>query len=257
MAKKNTENDSNDVEMPLVQHLKELRDRLMKCLLALFLVFAALFSFNNEIYSFIAQPMINALPEGSKLISIGVFNPMFVALKTTFYVSFLITMPLILFQIWGFIAPALYRKEKRVAIPLFISTVLLFYAGVAFAYYVILPIVFKFMVGMTFDDVEMAPDIKEYLGTVLKMGFAFGLAFEIPVATILLIWAGIVSPDSLAQKRPYVFVGCFIFGMLLTPPDIFSQTLLAIPMWLLFEAGVFFGRWVHNNAEENNEEVKT
>lgn len=255
MSNSNKDSDSNDVELPLVQHLKELRDRLLKCILTLVIVFAALFSFNEEIFNFIKAPLEEALPEGNSVIFIDLVATVFVPIKITFYTSILITMPIILYQIWGFIAPALYRKEKRMAIPLFVSTVALFYAGAAFAYFVLFNIAFKFMVGMAFDDAQVLPDAQYFLSLVLKLVFAFGLAFEIPVATVLLIWAGVVSPQSLAKKRPYVFIGCFVFGMLLTPPDFISQTILAIPMWLLFEAGIFFGRWVRPMEGGDEEEL--
>ncbi|MGQ9424994.1 twin-arginine translocase subunit TatC [Gilvimarinus sp. F26214L] len=235
---------SDDVELPLVAHLKELRDRLLRCLLAVLVVFLCLVYFAPEIYTFVATPMQKVLPEGAQMIAFEVASPFLAPFKLTLYVSFFLAMPFILYQVWGFIAPALYRQEKRVAIPLFVSSVLLFYAGVAFAYFVVFPLIFGFFTSIAPGGIEVAPDINAYLSFVLMISFAFGLAFETPVATVLLIWAGVISPEGLARKRPYVVIVCFVLGMFLTPPDIISQTLLALPMWLLFEVGIFFGRWV-------------
>ena len=239
-----TEKDSNDVELPLIAHLKELRDRLLRCLYAVIVMFLCLFYFANDIYALVAKPMRDVLPENTQMIAFEVASPFLAPFKLTLWVSFMLTMPIILYQIWSFIAPALYRKEKRIAIPLFISSVILFYTGLVFAYFVVFKLVFGFFISVVPDGIQIAPDINAYLSFALKIFFAFGAAFEIPVATVLLIWAGLISPENLANKRPYVFVCCFIFGMLLTPPDIISQVLLAVPMWLLFEIGVYFGRWV-------------
>ncbi|MCW8195381.1 twin-arginine translocase subunit TatC [Proteobacteria bacterium 005FR1] len=244
---------SEDVELPLIQHLKELRDRLLRCLAAVFLIFLSLVYFAPEIYAFVATPMQKVLPEGAQMIAYEVASPFLTPFKLTLYVSFFLAMPVILYQIWSFIAPAMYKHEKRVAIPLFISSVILFYAGVAFAYFVVFPLMFGFFTSVAPVGIQVAPDIASYLSFVLMVSFAFGLAFETPVATVLLIWAGIVSADSLAQKRPYVFIGCFVIGMLLTPPDVISQTLLAVPMWLLFEVGIVFGRWVNPTANAQSE----
>ena len=157
-----------------------------------------------------------------------------------------------MFQIWSFIAPGMYKAEKRIAIPLLFSSIVLFYAGLAFAYYVVFPLIFGFFSGVGPEGVSYTPDIARFLDITLKLFFAFGIAFEIPIATVLLIWAGITTPDSLSEKRPYIVVGCFVFGMLLTPPDVISQALLAGPMWLLFEFGVFFGRFIHNGRQAKN-----
>ncbi|GAB1265789.1 twin-arginine translocase subunit TatC [Aurantivibrio infirmus] len=244
-------NDSaNDVELPLVQHLRELRDRLLKSLLVVVGIFASLVYFADNIYSFIAAPIKDALPEGANLVVIGLPSTISVQLKVTFWASVMIAMPIIIFQIWRFIAPALYQKEKRIVIPLFASTVVLFYSGLAFSRYVIFPLAFPFLVGFAPADAQVMPDIKEYLNLVLQLFFAFGLAFEVPVATFLLIWSGVTDSESLAKIRPYVFIGCFVIGMFLTPPDIFSQTLLALPMWLLFELGILFGRMVRPIEKE-------
>jgi sec-independent protein translocase protein TatC len=208
------------------------------------LVFLGLFYFANEIYTLVSQPLQDLLPENSSMIATDVASPFFAPFKLTMVVSVLIAMPVVLYQIWAFIAPGLYSKEKRVALPLLILSVLLFYGGIAFAYFVVFPILFGFFTAVGPEQVQVMTDINSYLDFVLKLFFAFGLAFQIPIAVILLCWTGVTSPEDLGAKRPYVVVGCFVFGMLLTPPDIFSQSLLAGPMWLLFEVGVLFGKLV-------------
>lgn len=228
-------------EQPLIQHLLELRSRLLKCLLAVLIIFIALFAFANQIYEFVAHPLQKFLPDDSKMIATDVASPFLTPFKLTLLVSVFIAIPYILFQIWAFVAPALYRNEKRIALPLFISSIVLFYAGMAFAYYVVFPLAFKFFIGTSPDSISVMTDISSYLDFVIKLFFAFGIAFEVPVATVMLIAAGVISPKDLAKKRPYVIVTCFVLGMFLTPPDVISQVLLALPMWLLFELGLFFG----------------
>lgn len=232
---------------PLVSHLIELRSRLLKALGCILVVFLGMFSFANEIYEFVAEPLRRFMPEGTSMIATDVASPFLTPFKLTLYAAVFISIPYLLYQVWAFIAPALYRREKRLALPLFLSSVVLFYAGMAFAYFVVFPLVFGFFTSVAPESVAVMTDIHSYLEFVIKLFFAFGLAFEIPVATVILIAAGVVSPDGLQKKRPYVIVGCFILGMLLTPPDVFSQLLLALPMWLLFESGVFCGRLVVRN----------
>lgn len=246
--------DTHDQPMPLVAHLAELRDRLLRALLAILVVFIALFPFANEIYSFVSQPLRALLPPGTSMIATEVASPFLTPFKLTLVASIFVAIPYVLYQIWSFIAPGMYRHEKRLAIPLLASSVLLFYAGAAFAYFVVFPLIFAFFTSVGPEDVAIMTDINRYLDFVLKLFFAFGLAFEIPIAAVLLIWAGITTPEDLAKKRPFIIVGCFIFGMLLTPPDIISQSLLAIPMWMLFEVGVFFGRFVQKRGEDNGAE---
>lgn len=238
-----------DTTMPLVAHLTELRTRLLRCVVAVLVIFAGLFYFAQDIYALVAAPLRAYLPEGATMIATGVASPFLTPFKLTMVVSLFLSMPVILQQIWGFIAPGLYKHEKRIAIPLLISSVVLFYAGMAFAYFVVFPIMFGFFASVTPVGVEMMTDIGQYLDFVLTLFFAFGVAFEIPIATFLLVWTGIVDVATLRKSRPYVIVGCFLVGMLLTPPDIFSQTLLAIPMWFLFEVGVLFGSLIQKERE--------
>jgi len=238
----NSDDHSGDTEQPLVQHLIELRDRLLRIVLTVLLVFAGLFYFANDIYTFVAAPLQQFLPENASMIATEVASPFLTPFKLTMFVAIFLSMPLILFQLWKFIAPALYSNERRLAIPILASSVVLFYAGIAFAYYIVFPLIFGFFTSVAPEGVTVMTDMGKYLDFILKIFFAFGIAFEIPIATFILIAAGISTPESLALKRPYIIVGCFVFGMLLTPPDIISQALLAIPMWLLFEVGIIMGR---------------
>lgn len=240
----------NDKEMPLVAHLVELRTRLLRSVLAIFLIFLCLFSFAQEIYTLVSDPLRAYLPAGATMIATGVASPFLTPFKLTAWVALFLSVPVLLFQLWGFIAPGLYQHERRIAMPLLISSILLFYAGMAFVYFLVFPLMFHFFASATPEGVAMMTDISEYLDFVLTLFFAFGVAFEIPVATFLVIWVGIVDVDALRRARPYVIVGCFVVGMVLTPPDIFSQTLLAIPMWLLFEAGLLCGSWVRRPQTE-------
>lgn len=248
-----SEPESTDQPMPLVAHLTELREKLLRALLAVLVIFLCLFPFANDIYAFVSEPLRAILPEGAGMIATEVTTPFFTPFKLTLVAAIFLAMPYVLFQAWSFIAPGMYRHEKRLAIPLLASSVLLFYAGAAFAYYIVFPLIFGFFTSVAPDGVAIMTDINSYLDFVLKLFFAFGLAFEIPIAVILLIWAGITTPEALASKRRYVIVGCFIVGMILTPPDVFSQTLLAVPMWMLFEAGIYFGRLIKRSprAEQN------
>jgi sec-independent protein translocase protein TatC len=242
-----SDNESTDQPLPLVAHLTELRDRLLRALLAILIVFIGLFPFANEIYTFVSEPLRALLPEGATMIATEVASPFLTPFKLTLFAAIFLAIPYVLYQLWSFVAPGMYRQEKKLAIPLLISSVGLFYAGAAFAYFVVFPLIFAFFTSVGPEDITIMTDINSYLDFVLKLFFAFGLAFEIPIAAVLMIWAGITTPEELAKKRPYIIIGCFIFGMLLTPPDIISQSLLAIPMWILFEFGVFFGRFVRRD----------
>jgi sec-independent protein translocase protein TatC len=240
-----TDNETNtekDAPLPLIAHLTELRDRLLRAILAVLVVFIVLFPFANDIYTYVSKPLRELLPDNASMIATDVASPFLTPFKLTLFTALFIAIPYVLFQAWSFIAPGMYRQEKRFALPVLASSVLLFYCGAAFAYFVVFPLIFGFFTSVGPEDIAIMTDINRYLDFVLKLFFAFGLAFEIPIAALIAIWAGITTPDDLANKRPYIIVGCFVFGMLLTPPDIISQALLAIPMWLLFEAGVVAGR---------------
>ena len=236
-------------EQPFVQHLIELRDRLLRVVLVIVVIFLCLFPFANDLYSFLAEPLIHKLPQGSTMIATGVISPFLTPFKLALVASFFVSIPFVLYQAWAFIAPGLYKREQKLVFPLLISSTLLFYLGMAFAYYVVFPLVFGFMATQTPEGVAQAPDITMYLDFALKLFFAFGLAFEVPIATILVVWSGMTTAESLAAKRPYIIVGAFVFGMLLTPPDVISQTLLALPMWLLFELGLILSKWYVKNKE--------
>lgn len=237
-------------EQPLLAHLLELRSRLLKCLLAVLLVFVCLLPFANELYSFVSEPLRNLLPEGAGMIATDVASPFFAPFKLAMVVAVFIAVPYLLYQLWAFVAPGLYKNEKRLLIPVLLSSVLLFYAGILFAYFVVFPLVFGFFVSIGPADVAVMTDINSYLNFSLKLFFAFGLAFEIPVATVILVALGVTTPTALVAKRPYIIVACFVVGMLLTPPDVISQVLLALPMWLLFEGGVLFSHFFINDKEE-------
>ncbi|MBV7300437.1 Sec-independent protein translocase subunit TatC [Enterovibrio paralichthyis] len=238
---------------PLISHLIELRDRLLKALMAVLVVFLALVYFANDIYTFVSAPLVSQLPTGASMIATDVASPFFTPIKLTLVVSVFVAVPMILYQVWAFVAPGLYKHEKRLVIPLLISSSLLFYCGVAFAYFVVFPLVFGFFTSIAPVDVQIATDIASYLDFILALFMAFGIAFEIPVAIILLVWTGAVDPDDLRKKRPYIVVAAFVVGMFLTPPDVISQTLLAIPMCLLFEVGLFFSRFYKPRDEESSE----
>ena len=245
-------------QAPLIEHLIELRTRLMRAIIVILVIFLALYAFSNDIYTFVATPLMALLPEGSQMIATEVTSPFMAPFKLTMVVAVFIAVPFVLHQLWAFIAPGLYQNEKKLAIPLLASSVLLFYCGAAFAYYLVFPLLFGFFVFTGPENIAVMTDISQYLSFVLKLFFAFGVAFEIPIATFLLIWTGIASVESLSKKRPYIVLGCFVIGMLLTPPDIFSQTLLAVPMWMLYEVGLLFGRMVRRKKadaedDENSE----
>jgi len=253
-----TDNEDNtpspDTEAGFVTHLLELRDRLLRIVLVIAVIFACLFPFANYLYSILAEPLLVHMPTGSSMIAVEVISPFLTPLKMSLYAAAFLGMPYLLYQAWAFIAPGLYAKEKRLAIPLLVSSVFLFYAGVAFAYFVVFPLVFQFLIGVAPEGVAVMTDISKYLDFVLALFFAFGLAFEVPVATIIVIATGITDADSLAEKRPYIIVGAFVIGMLLTPPDVISQIMLALPMWLLFELGIIMSRVLLKPAEDDEAE---
>ena len=231
-----------DREQPFISHLIELRTRLLRIVGGVLLVFVALSPFSNPIYSMLAGPLTRHMPTQSSMIAIDVLSPFLTPLKFTLVLAVFITIPWILYQIWAFVAPGLYQKEKRLALPVLVSSTLLFYCGMAFAYFVIMPIFFAFITSTAPEGVAVMTDINRYLDFAMTIFFAFGVAFEVPVATVILVLTGIITPETLIAKRPYVIVGAFVIGMLLTPPDVISQTLLAVPMWLLFEVGILVAR---------------
>jgi sec-independent protein translocase protein TatC len=245
-----TESPLETGEGSFLSHLIELRDRLLKAVLSIGVVFAALVYFANDIYHLVALPLLRALPQGTTLIATGVASPFFTPIKLTFWLSLFLAIPFVLYQIWAFVAPGLYRHERKMVFPLLLSSTLLFYAGMAFAYFVVFPIAFPFFIGSAPQGVQSMPDISAYLDIVLSMFFAFGVAFEVPVALVLMVAIGVVDPNSLAKKRPYIVVWAFVIAMVLTPPDPLSQTLLAVPMLVLFEVGLLIGRWIKRKKTE-------
>ena len=240
----------------LFDHLLELRTRLLHAVLGVLVVFCSLVYFTQDIYQYVAQPLLTVMPADTQMIATDVASPFFTPFKLTIVISIFVAMPYILYQLWSFIAPGLYKNEKRLVAPLMFGSTLLFYAGIAFAYYVVFPVVFAFFSSVAPDGVTIATDISSYLDFVLKLFFAFGVAFEIPIAIILMCWTGVTSPDSLRAKRPYIVVAAFVVGMLLTPPDIISQTMLAVPMLLLFEVGIIIASLYYRADEDEESEPK-
>ncbi|MBU0501124.1 MAG: twin-arginine translocase subunit TatC [Gammaproteobacteria bacterium] len=242
--------ESPDRHQSFIAHLIELRDRLMRMLLGVALLLLCLFPFSSELYHLIAAPMIARLPQGAQMIATQVASPFLVPFKLTLMAAVFLSVPWLLYQFWGFVAPGLYQHEKRLAVPLMVSSTLLFYAGMGFAYFLVFPLIFGFMVSVTPEGVTMMTDIGAYLDFVMTLFFAFGAAFQVPVATVLLVTMGLTTTESLVAKRPYIVVGAFVIGMFLTPPDVISQTLLAVPMWMLFEVGILFARLAIRRGDE-------
>jgi sec-independent protein translocase protein TatC len=240
----------------LFDHLLELRNRLLRSVLGVMIVFCCLVYFAQDIYQYVAQPLLQTMPEGSQMIATDVASPFFAPFKLTLVLSLFIAMPFVLYQVWSFVAPGLYSNEKRLIAPLMLGSTLLFYSGIAFAYFIVFPVVFAFFTSVAPEGVVIATDISSYLDFILKLFFAFGAAFEIPIAIILMCWTGMTTPDSLREKRPYVVVGAFVVGMLLTPPDIISQSMLAIPMLILFEIGIIIASLYHKEDEDESIDVK-
>jgi len=236
-------------EGTLLSHLIELRGRLFKMLGAVFLVFVALLPFAKTIFNYVAAPLVSVVPKG-ELLALSPVSPLTATIALTFYLAIFISMPVILYQVWAFVAPGLYKKEKRFAFPLFATSILLFYAGMAFAYFVLFPLIFTFVSAFTPESVNYQPDMALYVSFVMMIVLVFGLAFETPVATVLLVWTGLTTTEKLGKARPYVFLGAFVIGMLLTPPDVISQTMLAVPVYLLFEAGIIMSRIFSKKPEE-------
>jgi len=233
----------------LMSHLVELRDRVVRMVLAVLVFFLGMFYWANDIYVYLAEPLTRHLPEGANMIAIDVASPFLTPFKLVLMLAVFLSMPVILYQCWSFVAPGLYANEKRIAGPLLVSSILLFYGGVAFAYYVVFPLVFGFFTSVGPEIINISTDIGRYLDFVLALFFGFGLAFEVPIATIILVAIGITTPQKLGEKRPFVIVGAFILGMLLTPPDVISQVLLALPVWVLFEAGLIASKIIFKDRE--------
>lgn len=229
---------STDQELPLIAHLAELRSRLLQSLLCVLVIFLVLSFFANDMYGLLARPLLAKLAPGSSMIATEVASPFIAPIKLAFYLSVFIAMPYLLYQCWAFVAPGLYENERRFALPLLFISIVLFYAGLAFAFFIIFPVVFGFFIAVAPEGITVMTDISHYLDFIMKMFMAFGLAFEVPVATLLLTYSGITTVGSLRKNRPYIIVGAFVFGMVLTPPDILSQLLLALPVWILFELGL-------------------
>lgn len=250
MANKQDEDQDEDLaEGTLLSHLVELRTRLFWMFGAVFLIFLALLPFSKMIFNYVAAPLVSVVPNG-ELLALSPVSPLTATIALTFYIALFIAMPVILYQAWGFIAPGLYKKEKRFAFPLFATSVVLFFVGMAFAYFVVFPLIFGFVSAFTPDTVNYQPDMTEYVSFVMMVVLVFGLAFETPIATVLLVLTGLTTTEKLGKARPYVFLGAFIIGMLLTPPDIISQTMLAVPVYLLYEMGILMSRIVRRSGND-------
>lgn len=253
---KQQDQDTDPKEQPLISHLIELRDRLLRSLLVVLVLFLCLFPWGNELYEFIAKPLQDVLPAGSNMIATSPTSPFMIPFKTSIYAALFLGVPFILHQVWAFISPGLYRNEIRVTMPILVSSIILFYVGIAFAYFVVFNFIFAFFVNSAPESVAVMTDITQYLDFVLSLFLVFGLVFEIPIATLLLIFSGVTTPKKLAEKRPYIIIGCFVVGMFLTPQDPLSQSFVAIPMWMLFEVGVLAGRILHKGDEDEESEDK-
>ncbi|WP_107874516.1 twin-arginine translocase subunit TatC [Neisseria weaveri] len=241
--------DPTQTTQPLIEHLIELRRRTMWIAGGILLSFLGLMPFAQELYSFVAKPLMSSLPANTSMIATDVIAPFFVPVKVTLMAAFLLSLPHTLYQVWAFIAPALYQNEKRLITPLLLSSLLLFAAGMAFAYFLVFPVIFQFLAGVTPAGVNMATDIDKYLSFVLGMFVAFGMTFEVPIVVVLLNRMGIVSRAQLQAARPYVIVGAFVVAAIVTPPDVISQILLAVPLILLYEAGLWFCRFIRPSSD--------
>ena len=241
-------------EGTLLSHLVELRSRLFKMFGAVFLVFLALLPFAKKLFNYIAEPLVSVVPNG-ELLALNPVSPLTATIALTFYLALFIAMPVILYQVWAFVAPGLYLKEKRFAFPLLATSIALFFVGMAFAYYVVFPLIFGFVSTFTPETVNYQPDMTAYVSFVMMVVLVFGFAFETPIATVLLVVTGLTTTDKLRKARPYVFLGAFVIGMLLTPPDVISQTMLAVPVYLLYELGIFMSRLVSKREVEPSEEA--
>lgn len=250
----NSSSPENDSNLTFLSHLIELRDRLLRIVLVVAVVFAILALASNDLYKMLADPLLEIMPVGSGMIATQVASSFFVPIKLALVAAVFLSMPYILYHLWAFIAPALYSHEKRLVFPLLIGSIALFYCGVSFAYFVVFPLMFEFFITTTPEGVANMTDISSYLDFILAIFFAFGLAFEIPIATVILVWVGVITPEGLAEKRPYIVVGIFLVAAFLTPPDPLSQTLLSVPMWVLFEVGLLFSRIIIKGKQGDDAE---
>ncbi len=242
-------------EATLLSHLVELRSRLLKIAAAVVFVFVLLLPWSRKIFALVSEPLRDVLP-GHTMIATAVASPLLTPFKLTFFVALFIAMPIVLYQVWAFVAPGLYKKEKRFAIPLLASSIVLFYLGIAFAYFVVFPLMFNFFTAVAPEGVEVHTDISQFLDFITTIVFAFGIAFEVPIATVLITWTGLTTPEKLGKARPYVFLAAFVAGMFLTPPDIISQTLLAIPVYLLYELGILMSRMFSIREKDTGAEAE-
>ena len=249
-----TEAEEDLAEGTLLSHLIELRTRLLRIALSVLVVFLGLLPWADDIFSMVSEPLREVLP-GGQMIATQVASPLLTPFKLTFFAALFIAMPIVLYQVWAFVAPGLYRKEKRFAMPLLASSIVLFYLGIGFAYFVVFPLMFGFFTAIAPEGVEVQTDISQFLDFITTIFFAFGLAFEVPIATVLVVWTGLTTPKKLGKARPYVFLGAFVLGMFLTPPDMISQTLLAIPVYLLYELGILMSKVFAIREEEPEEEA--
>lgn len=251
-----TDDQEEDLEeTTLLSHLVELRSRLLKIAAAVLLVFLVLIPWSRKIFALVSEPLRDVLP-GNAMIATAVASPLLTPFKLTFFVALFIAMPIVLYQVWAFVAPGLYKKEKRFAMPLLASSIALFYLGIAFAYYVVFPLIFGFFTAVAPEGVEVQTDISLFLDFITTIVFAFGLAFEVPIATVLIVWTGLTTPKKLGKARPYVFLGAFVVGMMLTPPDVISQTLLAVPVYMLYELGILMAKIFAIKEDESGEEAQ-
>lgn len=249
-----TQTEEDLAEGTLLSHLIELRTRLLRIALSVLAVFLAMLPWADDIFSMVSEPLREVLP-GGQMIATQVASPLLTPFKLTFFAALFLAMPVVLFQIWAFVAPGLYKKEKRFAMPLLASSIVLFYLGIAFAYFVVFPLMFGFFTAIAPEGVEVQTDISQFLDFITTIFFAFGLAFEVPIATVLVVWTGLTTPKKLGKARPYVFLGAFVLGMFLTPLDMISQTLLAIPVYLLYEVGIMMSKIFVIREEEPEEET--
>ena len=255
-ATENSSDETNQSQETFITHLQELRSRLLWIMGSVLIVFIGLFPFANTLYEYLAGPLMAHLPEGSSMVAIEVASPFLTPFKLVLLISIVLAIPIILYHVWGFIAPGLYSHEKRLVFPIIVSSSILFYIGMAFAYFIVFPLMFGFFTRVAPEGVAVMTDIGRYLDFVMKIFIAFGAAFEVPIVTLVLVKFDITTPQQLAKKRPFVIVGAFIVGMLLTPPDVVSQILLAIPVWLLFELGLLLSRVMVNSSEEIEDTVQ-